>query len=152
MSKLNTLGFNKRQLNRIIKEVENNLDKVLRNQVSKRMLKLMKEKLREDVYAVYSPTSYKRRLENGGLLADENIQFIPQANKLTYLVRNTATLNGNGEDFASGKSLAEIINDGLVDDTAFPVYMNPRPFFDNMLEDLEKNPIIENEIEQYFRF
>ena len=82
---MNTLGFNKRQLNRIIKEVENNLDKVLRNQVSKRMLKLMKEKLREDVYAVYSPTSYKRRLENGGLLADENIQFIPQANKLTYL-------------------------------------------------------------------
>ena len=38
------MGFNKRQLNRIIKEIENNLDKVLKNQVSKRMLKLMKEK------------------------------------------------------------------------------------------------------------
>lgn len=145
---MNTIGFNKRQLNRIIKEIENNLDKVLKNQVSKRMLKLMKEKLREDVYAVYTPTSYKRRLENDGLLADENIQFLQQTNKLTYLVRNTATLNGNGEDFADGKSLAEIINDGLVDDKSLPVYMNPRPFVDNMLEDLEKNPIIENEIER----
>jgi len=134
-----------------MKQVEDNLDKVLRNQVSKTVVKLMKEKLREDVYAVYTPTRYKRRGENGGLLADENIHFLPQ-NKLTYLVRNTATLNGNGDDFNSDKSLSEIINDGLVDDTSFPVYMNPRPFFDNMIEDLEKNPIIENEIETYFRF
>lgn len=106
---------------------------------------IVTEHVETDVYDVYAPTIYKRR-SMGGLSDERNIVGTVNNKKLT-VENETAFAQGyHSENF--GKGLATLVNDG---DGAGGFYYDyagefnePRPFWDNAVEEIETTNRVEN--------
>ncbi len=129
-----------------LKELKNVLqDKVnyaLLTDVSDTITEVMVDHIIEDVYNAYTPETYNRRFNDGGLMDSNNINRSVEAN--TLVVENNTVGSPyyyyNGHKYISQNKNKEIVNvietgigydiDGWEYDTV------PRPFIHNTREDL----------------
>lgn len=59
--------------NQLVSTIEQRVSSVVKGEVANKVKSMYRKHIKEDVYSVYSPTTYERRIGNGGLLGEENI-------------------------------------------------------------------------------
>ncbi|MGM1044887.1 MAG: hypothetical protein ACQEXX_01935 [Bacillota bacterium] len=116
-----------KNLKELEKILNKKISKALQQSVAPVVKNVMKEKIEEEVYDVYSPTIYERQKDNGGLTDDENIK--------TTLMNNTilAVENVRSDD---GVNVAQVVETGQGYDYDFPHNGVPRPFTEATREHL----------------
>lgn len=86
---------------------KNKLDEAINDALEKEVLDeaktVMKEEIQERVYDAYTPTKYKRRMQNGGLLDDKNIKHQVLTGSHTLYVRNVTDNGFTVETVETGK-------------------------------------------------
>ena len=132
-----------------LKELQNALqdkiDYALLTDVADTVSDVMTDHIARDVYDVYAPATYKRRLNNGGLLDKDNINSSIEEN--TLVVENNTTGKpyyqiGTGFTYSQnkGKEIVGVIETGDGYDIHDWEYDGvPRPFIQNTQEDLKNN-------------
>lgn len=131
----------------LMKYIQTAVTDSLQNETKEAVREEYKARINEDVYKSYTPSIYPRRGENGGLLADENI-IGEMLDGNTLSVRDVAVPNvsltdpktpytpDNDTRFASWieeGNVPNIFNDGNY------AWMEPRPFTQNTINELERN-------------
>lgn len=116
-----------KNLNALMKHIEKDMQKVLENEVAETVKENMKAAVDENVYDVFTPEFYNRRMENGGLTDSNNLQATISENVLT--VRDVAPLDNGRTDY----ELDEIIVKG------WGKQPFPRDFYGGTAERLENN-------------
>ena len=101
------------------KEIQKRIAQAMKSEVAPLSRKVMKEKIEEEVYSVYTPKLYERRGENGGLLDDENI-VTEMIDDSTLKVQN---IRSDGDRY-----VAEIVESGHGYEYEFEYAGTPRPF------------------------
>lgn len=149
--------------------LQDKINSSLENEVYNVVKDVMQEHIQTDVYNVYSPTTYRRRYGNGGLVSDENIiEDVWEElgdNSSLLLVKNITTGNPTTvfdteeygtieiESANSGKELTPIIEYGLEIGSPYSDYgyefpfvrgkkiipTPKRPFMHNTNDDLKAN-------------
>lgn len=102
--------------------------------VGKTVRETMKEKIKEEVYSVYTPTVYQRQGEHGGLTDDENIE-------VKMIGKDTVSIESVRMD--DGRNVSEIVETGEGYQYSFPFAGVARPFTEATREELENNGAIE---------
>ncbi|MDY8021269.1 hypothetical protein [Paenibacillus polymyxa] len=103
--------------------------------VGKTVRETMKEKIKEEVYAVYPhPSVYQRQKEHGGLIDDENIE-------VKMIGKDTVSIESVRMD--DGRNVSEIVETGEGYQYSFPYAGVARPFTEATREELENNGAIE---------
>jgi hypothetical protein len=102
--------------------------------VGKTVRETMKEKIKEEVYSVYTPTVYQRQGEHGGLTDDENIE-------VKMIGKDTVSIESIRMD--DGRNVSEIVETGEGYQYSFPFAGVARPFTEATREELENNGAIE---------
>lgn len=86
-----------KNLNDLMKHIEKDVTDVLQHEVADTAKSHMQEAIQADVYDIYTPEHYERRLENGGLLDSDNIKVDVSGDTLT--VRDVAPLDNERKDW-----------------------------------------------------
>lgn len=122
--------------------IQNNLPKTIIDdrKVEKTLREVMIQSIKEVVYDAYTPSQYKRRGINGGLL-DHNLMQITEAmmqgNTFVILFENLA----KGNDTLEGKYLSETIENGIKENWSRQgEWSNPRPFVKEVTTRITNNP------------
>ncbi|WP_081326393.1 hypothetical protein [Paenibacillus polymyxa] len=103
--------------------------------VGKTVRETMKEKIKEEVYAVYPhPSVYQRQKEHGGLIDDENIE-------VKMIGKDTVSIESVRMD--DGRNVSEIVEAGEGYQYSFPYAGVARPFTEATREELENNGAVE---------
>lgn len=98
-------------IDELIKDLEDAVEKTA-PKVAKEMREYEKEAIFENVYNAYSPKKYKRRYEDGGLIADENIDLEIEKNSDGYTIIMTNTTRGNKEYGGTSGYIQDVIEEG----------------------------------------
>ena len=105
--------------------------------------------IKQDVFSVYSPKIYQRRL-NDGIDDPENI--VGKVNNMVLEVENITRFNDDYGTYNHGTGLADLINDGERLNGFFYDYTGEfeqaRPFLDNTEEKIERTSSVENALEK----
>jgi len=129
--------------------VQKKIDSAQKNEVFEAVRDVYQDHVQSDVYNVYSPSAYVRRMENGGLIADENI--VGNVNNNILEVMDVAPLNKSegAITYNSQTYLTKIIENGLAytgnavylfdQDMSGEPWATPRPFTKNTIDDLKQN-------------
>lgn len=86
-----------KNLDSLMKHIQNDITDVLKNEVADTAKSHMLETIQADVYDAYDPEHYTRRLSNNGLLDEDNIETVVTDNTLT--VRDVAPLDNARKDW-----------------------------------------------------
>lgn len=114
-------------LNALLNHIEKDIQGVLETDVAEEVRNNMQDSIDENVYDVYTPEYYQRRMENGGLADKDNMEATISGNVLT--VRDVAPLDNGRTDH----ELDRIIVEGLGKQPF------PRDFYGGTAERLEDN-------------
>ena len=118
----------------LMKQLDEQIAETLKVDVGITAKELMKDKIQEEVYSIYSPTVYLRQGEHGGLTDDENI-------KVTMISKDTVSIESKRMD--DGRNVSEIVETGQGYEYSFPYSGVARPFTEATREELENNGAIE---------
>ncbi|KAF6630496.1 hypothetical protein H6F38_13760 [Paenibacillus sp. EKM208P] len=103
------------------------LTKSLQIEVAQCVREIEKEKIKEEVYDVYSPTIYERQMNHGGLIDDENIITHP-------VVGNILTVESRRLDGIT--NVGQVVETGQGYNFDFAYSGRPRPFVEKTAEEL----------------
>ena len=87
-----------KNLNDLMKHIENDITDVLQHEVADTAKSHMQEAIQTTVYDAYDPEHYTRRMGNGGLLDGDNIEAAVNGDTLT--VRDIAPLDNGRTNYA----------------------------------------------------
>ncbi len=118
----------------LMKQLDEQIAETLRVDVGNTAKEIMKDKIQEEVYSVYSPTVYQRQGEHGGLTDDENIE-------VTMISKDTVSIESKRMD--DGRNVSEIVETGQGYEYSFPYAGVARPFTEATREELENNGAVE---------
>lgn len=131
-------------LSSLMNHIKNNvLPDILQNEVFEEVRDVEQKHIQSDVYDVYSPDIYERRLTNDGLIADENI--VGNVVGSTLEVKNVTEPDTRyGNWWSSGDTnLPALIEFGdghngnyYTFEKEGAAYLNPRPFTQNTIDEL----------------
>ncbi|MGV6936019.1 hypothetical protein ACWA2B_10935 [Paenibacillus sp. CMM36] len=118
-----------------MKQLDEQIAETLKVDVGITVRETMKEKIKEEVYAVYPhPSVYQRQKEHGGLIDDENIE-------VKMIGKDTVSIESVRMD--DGRNVSEIVETGEGYQYSFPYAGSARPFTEATREELENNGAIE---------
>jgi hypothetical protein len=132
-----------------LKALEKYLKKAIKESIkeepTKAVKNLMRKHILRDVYMVYKPKEYQRRLISGGLYDEKNIVIKPKRNN-TVEIFNKAKRNMNNTnlylapiiEFGHKKAVADGYK-GYSYEYPHLRYYHPRPFIENTRESLKEN-------------
>ena len=135
-----------KSLKELEKELQKRIDYALLTDVTDVVTEIMIEHINNDVYAVYEPRVYRRRMKNGGLGYPGNINGSIDGD--TLIVENNTMADPYifiaGIDIPvmsknAGKELTPIIEMGESYDFDWGIYNTPRPFIHNTIEEIKTN-------------
>lgn len=136
--------------------IKNTCEGVLLNEGLDIVKGVMEETLEENVYDVYDPEYYGRRLSGGGLKDKKNIVIDKHErtnDRISVgIINDTKPYNKFHETgVLAGLSLAEVIEEGrnkwgIYDEPR--EFANPRPFIEPSTEIIRDNQLIEKAIER----
>lgn len=127
----------KEVLNKIKKEVQNSLETDVAEMVKDTIIKHVSE----DVYQVYTPTMYKRKGFNDGLMDERNMDIFKYGECGIEIQNNTMD---------DGKNVAEVVETGIgYDFTGYGYsYEQPRKFMSNTRDEIERDDLHKKELKQ----
>lgn len=134
----------------LFNELRSDIEGALMNEVLDKVKDIEIKHIETEVYSVYSPTIYGRRLDEGGLLDPDNI--VGNVKNMELTVENITPFN---EDYATknkGIGLAEMVNEGgnYTHDYDYGFrsfeapYSKARPFLDKTIDEIEDTESVEN--------
>ena len=135
-----------KSLKELEKELQKRIDYVLLTDVTDVVTEIMIEHINNDVYAVYEPRTYRRRMNNGGLSSPDNINSSIEGD--TLIVENNTMANPyifiDGIDIPvmsinAGKELTPIIEMGEPYEFDWGLNNIPRPFIHNTIAEIKAN-------------
>lgn len=133
----------------LLKDLKSDIEDVLMDEVLEIVRDIEMEHVQEDVFSVYSPTIYERRV-SGGL--DDRKNVVGQVKNGVLIVQNDTPFNEGYGTKNHGIGLAIMVNDGGTYkhdyDYGFRTieaqFSMPRPFLDNAAEEIEHTDDVEN--------
>ena len=129
----------------LLKDLKNDIEDTLMDEVLDEVKEIELRHITQDVFSVYSPKIYKRRL-NDGIDDPENI--VGTVKDMVLEVENIARFNDDYGTYNHGTGLADLINDGERLNGYFYDYTGEfeqaRPFLDNTEEEIERTNSVEN--------
>lgn len=129
----------------LLNDIKSDIEDVLMDEVLDEVKDIELKHVEEDVFSVYSPKIYERR-GSGGIIDPDNI--VGEVNNMQLEVDNVTQFNNGYGTFNRGVGLATLINDGERKNGFYYDYdgefIQPRPFIDNTIDEIEKTDGIEN--------
>ena len=132
----------KQDIDTLMKNLEERIaaaaSKALSDEVFPLVRGMMQENIEADVYGAYTPTQYKRRYDNGGMMDPRNIQGTISDDGLSLTIQNVTPPNpANGTTDKDLPTVIELGDKGGYD--YYPSkrneYAEPRPFtYDTFME------------------
>lgn len=125
----------------LLKKVKGDVQGSLETDVAEMVKDKIIEHVSEDVYQVYTPTTYKRRGFNDGLMDKRNMDVVKYGECGVEIQNNTMD---------DGKNVAEVVETGIgYDFTGYGYsYEQPRPFMQNAKEEIEQEKLHTKELKQ----
>ena len=133
-----------KNLKELEKELQEKIDIALLTDVAQVVTEVMQDHIAKDVYEVYSPKMYERRLNENGLLDEKNINSSIEGN--TLIIENNTLGSSYYYDPKSkemkksqnaDKEIAGVIESGRgYDIHSWGYDEEPRPFIENTREEL----------------
>ena len=96
-----------KDLNSLFKHIETKIQDTMTDEVAETVKENMAESIQETVYDAYVPMQYKRRMQNGGLIDQSNMEVTEIPNGIS--VRDVAPLDNGNSQYA----LDEIVVEGM---------------------------------------
>ena len=125
----------------LLKDLKADIEDTLVDEVLQEVKDIEIEHIQEDVFAVYNPRAYKRRLDDG---LDDPDNIVGTVQNLELEVENIAEFTNWNGTAKRGVGLAEFVNDydypGIIDKN--------RPFLDNAVEEIEESDRVDNALER----
>lgn len=113
---------------------------------------IMLDKIQRNVYDAYTPKTYERRYDNGGLYDRKNIQVtaMPTGNGVDISITNNTIADG----WDKGEYLDSIIEFGtaLEGDDSVPDYAKPRPFIEPTEEEINEKNVIQKILKENLNY
>lgn len=129
----------------LLKDWKSDIEDTLLDEVLDEVRNIEIGHIEQDVFSVYSPSIYKRRL-NDGLGDPSNI--VGEVRDLQLEVDNVAEFNDDYGTYNHGRGLADLVNDGEARSGFYydfdGAFTQPRPFIDNSIEEIEQTNSVEN--------
>lgn len=129
----------------LLKDLKSDIEDTLMDEVLDEIKNIEIEHIEEDVFAVYTPSIYKRR-QNDGIDDPDNI--IGEVHNMQLEVDNVTEFNDDYGTYNHGIGLADLINDGERRSGFFYDYQGEfekaRPFIDNTIDEIEQTDSVEN--------
>lgn len=140
----------------LLKDLKSDIEDTLLDEVLETVRDIEMEHVQDEVFSVYSPTIYERRL-SGGLDDRENV--VGQVKNGVLIVQNDTPFNEGYGTENKGIGLAVMVNDGGTYkhdyDYGFRTieapFCKPRPFLDNTAEEIERTDDVENALAKGLR-
>lgn len=129
----------------LLKDLKSDIEDTLMDEVLDEVRNIEIEHVEEDVFSVYSPSIYKRRMNDG---LDDPSNIVGEVRDLQLEVDNITEFNNDYGTYNRGIGLAALINDGEGRSGFFYDYPGeferPRPFIDNTIEEIEQTNSVES--------
>lgn len=129
----------------LLKDLKSDIEETLMDEVLDEVKDIELRHIEEDVFSVYSPSIYKRRLNDG---IDDPDNIAGKVSNMQLEVDNITKFNDGYGTYNHGTGLADLINDGESLHGYFYDYPGefgqPRPFIDNTIEEIEQTDGVEN--------
>ena len=134
--------------NDLIKKVKADIIKKLNEERSQNRIKdVNRRNISREVYAVYTPTTYPRRADDGGLTDPSNISVTPSEsrNGIRLTISNDTEPKGFDEAGENSDFLAPIVEYGTGGKNPWE---QPRPFMSATEQELKNGELIKNIIKE----
>lgn len=132
-------------LDTLLKDLKSDIEDTLMDEVLDEVKNIEIEHVEEDVFSVYSPSIYKRRLNDG---LDDSDNIIGKIHSMELEVDNITEFDNGYGTYNSGRGLADLVNDGEARSGFYydfdGAFTQPRPFIDNSIEEIEQTNSVEN--------
>lgn len=129
----------------LLKDLKSDIEDTLMDEVLDEVKDIELSHIEEDVFSVYSPSIYKRRLSDG---IDDPDNIVGEVYNMQLEVGNVAEFNDDYGTYNYGIGLADLINDGERKSGFFYDYQGEferaRPFIDNTIDEVEQTDSVEN--------
>lgn len=129
----------------LLKDLKSDIEDTLMDEVLDEVRNIEIEHIEQDVFSVYSPSIYKRRMNDG---LDDPSNIVGEVRDLQLEVDNITEFNNDYGTYNRGIGLAALINDGEGRSGFFYDYPGeferPRPFIDNTIEEIEQTNSVES--------
>lgn len=129
----------------LLRDLKSDIEDTLMDEVLDEVRNIEIEHIEQDVFSVYSPSIYKRRLSDG---IDDPDNIVGKVRDLQLEVDNVAEFNDDYGTYNHGRGLADLINDGERRSGFYYDYPgefeNPRPFIDNTMAEIERTSSVED--------
>ena len=133
----------------LLKDLKSDIEDVLLDEVLDEVKEIELKHIKEDVFDIYSPKIYQRRVV-GGISDPDNI--VGEVNDMQLEVENVARFNDDYGTYNHGTGLADLINDGENRNGYFYDYpgefTQPRPFIDNTIDEIERTDSVEKALKK----
>lgn len=134
-------------LDTLLKDLKADIEDTLMDEVLDEVKNIEIEHIEQDVFSVYSPSIYKRRLSDG---IDDPDNIVCEVRDLQLKVENVAEFDDGYGTYNHGRGLADLVNDGERKSGFFYDYHGEfervRPFIDNTIDEIEQTDSVENAI------
>lgn len=129
----------------LLKDLKSDIEDTLMDEVLDEVKNIEIEHVEEDVFSVYSPSIYKRRLNDG---IDDPDNIVGEVHDMQLEVDNITQFNDDYGTYNHGRGLADLINDGEGRSGFFYDYPGrferARPFIDDTIDEIEQTDSVEN--------
>ena len=128
----------------LLKDLKSDIEDVLMDEVLDEIKDIEIRHVEEDVFSVYSPNVYRRRMSDG---LDDPDNIVGEVNDLHLSVDNVTEFTDWRGNAKRGTGLAEFVNDydypGIIGQS--------RTFLDNTIEEIENTNNVENALARGLR-
>lgn len=129
----------------LLKDLKSDIEDTLMDEVLDEVKNIEIEHVEKDVFSVYSPSIYKRRLSDG---IDDPDNIVGEVRDMQLDVDNITEFNDDYGTYNHGRGLADLINDGEARSGFYydfdGAFAQSRLFIDNSIEEIEQTNSVEN--------
>ena len=133
----------------LLKDLKSDIEDTLSHEVLNEVRNIELKHIEEDVFSVYTPSIYKRRLIDG---IDDPGNIVGEVHNMQLEVDNVAEFNDDYGTYNHGVGLADLINDGESRNGFYydfdGEFTQPRPFIENTIEEIEHTNSVENALKK----
>lgn len=133
-------------IDELFNDLMDDLSGELGKEIGKEMVKIEQEVIDSNVYGAFTPKEYSRRLDNGGLRSEGNMQSTISNSKdgIEVTVHNSTTGNLLYKNYWQGE-IQNFIEEGIY---MWNCDCPPRPFIDDTQEEIDNSNRIEEAVER----
>lgn len=128
----------------LLRNLKSDIEDTLMDEVLDEVKDIELKHIEEDVFSVYSPSIYKRRLTDG---IDDPDNIVGKVHNISLEVDNVTEFNDDYGTYNHGTGLADLINEGEKRNGSYYDYLGeftqPRPFIDNTIDEIEQTNSVE---------